>query len=130
MKSIAAVLYGLAAVTITLGAFGHGFVGIKPVRAAIEASTLAPDVVRVIWIVWYFVSGCMVSFGVLLFWAWRDLTAGASGRSSAALLIGAFYTVTGISAYLYSGHEPFWLLFLTQGVVVIGSTLVLRRATA
>jgi hypothetical protein len=130
MRRIASVLYGFAAVTITLGAYGHGFVGIKPVRAAIEASTLAPDVARMIWIVWYFVSGCMASFGVLLFWGWRDLAAGTSSRSSAALVIGALYTVTGIAAYLYSGHEPFWLLFLTQGVFVIGSTLVLRRPTA
>ena len=126
-RTIASVLYGFAAVTITLGAYGHGFVGVRPVRAAIAASALAPDVVRVIWIVWYFVSGCMLSFGILLFWAWRTLTAGASSRSSAALIIGVFYTVTGIASYLYSGREPFWLLFVTQGVVVIGSTLVLRR---
>ena len=129
-RTIAAAFYWFAAITITLGAYGHGFVGVKPVRAAIAASTLAPDVVRVIWIVWYFVSGCMASFGVLLFWAWRDLAAGTSSRSSAALVIGTLYTVTGIAAYLYSGHEPFWLLFLTQGVFVIGSTLVLRRAPA
>jgi len=126
-RTIAAAFYWIAAITITLGAYGHGFVGIKPVQAAIEASTLARDVVRVIWIVWYFVSGCMVTFGVLLFWAWPALEAGASSRSSAALIIGAFYAVTGIAAYLYSGYEPFWLLFVTQGVVVVGSTVVLRR---
>jgi hypothetical protein len=126
-RTIAAVFYWFAAITITLGAYGHGFVGVKPVRAAIAASTLAPDVVRVIWIVWYFVSGCMLSFGVLLFWAWPALEAGPSSRSSAALIVGVFYTVTGIASYLYSGREPFWLLFATQGVVVIGSTLVLRR---
>ena len=97
--------------------------------AAIAASTLAPDVVRLIWIVWYFVSGCMVSFGILLFWAWPALKAGSSSRSSAALIVGAFYSVTGIASYLYSGREPFWLVFVTQGVVVIGSTLVLRRTS-
>ena len=129
-RTIAGVLYWVAAITITLGAYGHGFVGIKPVRAAIVASSLAPDVVRVIWIVWFFVSGCMLSFGILLFWAWPALEAGASSRSSAALIVGAFYAITGIAAYLYSGGERFWLLFLTQGVVVIGSTLVLRRPSA
>src|SRR5204862_7508260 len=99
-RTIAVASYWFAAITITLGAYGHGFVGVKPVRAAIAASTLAPDVVRVIWTIWYFVSGCMLSFGVLLFWAWPALTAGASSRSSAALIIGAFYTVTGIASYL------------------------------
>jgi hypothetical protein len=126
-RTIAVALYWLAAITITLGAYGHAFVGIKPIRAAIEASTLAPDVVRVIWIVWYFVSGCMLTFGILLFWTWPALEAGPSSRANVALLIGVFYAITGVVSYLYSGGEPFWLLFVTQGVVVIGSTLVLRR---
>ena len=69
----------------------------------------------------------MVTFGILLFWAWPALKAGPSSRSSAALMIGVFYAVFGIASYLYSGREPFWLLFVTQGVVVIGSTFVLRR---
>jgi hypothetical protein len=129
-RTIAAAFYWFAAITITLGAYGHGFIGIKPIRTAVAASTLAPDVVRVIWIIWYFVSGCMLSFGILLFWAWPAIKAGPSSRSSAALIIGAFYAVTGIASYLYSGSEPFWLLFVTQGVVVIGSTLVLRRPSS
>jgi len=129
-RTIAVACYWFAAISITLGAFGHGFVGVQPVRAAVAASTLAPDVVRVIWIVWYFVSGCMVAFGTLLFWAWPAFKAGSSSRSSAALIIGAFYVITGIASYLYSGRDPFWLLFLILGVMVIGSTVVLSRSRA
>ena len=36
-------------------------------------------------------------------------------------------TATGIACNLYSGREPFWLLFLFQGVIVIGTTLALRN---
>ena len=125
-RTLAVALYWLAAITITLGAYGHGFVGVQPVRAAVAASALAPEIVRVIWIVWYFVSGSMLAFGIVLFWAWPALEAGSSSRSAVALIVGAFYGITGIASYLYSGREPFWLLFVTQGVIVIGSTLVLR----
>ena len=59
-------------------------------------------------------------------WAWPSLKTGTSSRSGVPLIIGAFYAVTGIVAYVYSGREPFWLLFVTQGVILIGSTLVLR----
>jgi len=128
MRTIAAAGYWIAAITITLGAFGHGFLGIKPVEAAIAATTLPPDIVRVIWIVWYFASGCMVIFGALLFWAWPAIRIGSSSRSAVAFIVGTFYTVTGIACYVYSGREPFWLLFVTQGVIVIGSTLVLHGA--
>jgi hypothetical protein len=127
-RTIAAGCYWLAALVITLGAYGHGFVGVKPTRAAIEAATLAPNIIRTLWIVWYFVSGCMLVFGVLLFWAWPALEAGPSSRSRVALVIGALYLITGLAAYPYSGRDPFWLLFLVLGVLVIGSTLVLTRS--
>ena len=125
-RTFAAALYWLAAITIALGAYGHGFVGVKPVRAAISSVALDHDTEHVIWIVWYFVSGCMLVFGLLLFWAWPRLEPGAASRCSAALIIGVLYPITGVASYLYSGGEPFWLLFVTQGLVVIGSTLVLR----
>jgi nitric oxide reductase large subunit len=66
-----------------------------------------------------------VAFGVLLFWAWPSLRAGSFSRSVPALIVGAFYLITGTAAYGYSGREPFWLLFVVQGVIVISSTLVL-----
>jgi hypothetical protein len=127
IRTLAAALYWLAAITISLGAFGHGFLGVKPVAAAVAASTLPADIVGVIWIVWYFVSGCMVTFGALLFWAWRGLKPGSPSRAGVAVIVGVFYVVTGIASYVYSGFEPFWLLFVTQGVIVVGSTFVLGR---
>jgi len=124
-RIIATVLYWLAAVTIALGAFGHGFLGVKPVEAAVAASTLPADIVGVIWIVWYFVSGTMIVCGSILFWAWPAINAGSTARSGAAYIIGVFYAATGVACYLYSGREPFWLLFFFQGVIVIGTTAVL-----
>ena len=127
MKIVITALYWLAAVTIALGAFGHGFLGVKPVEAAVAASNLPADIAAVIWIVWYFVSGAMVVCGAILFWAWPAIKSGSPSRSGAALIVGGFYTVTGITCYLYSGREPFWLLFLFQGLIVIVTTLILRN---
>jgi hypothetical protein len=125
-RIIASVLYWLAASTIALGAFGHGFLGVRPVRAAVAASPLAPDIVHVLWIVWYFVSGSMLAFGAILLWAWPALRRGTSNRSGPVMIVGALYTITGIAAYAYSGHDPFWLMFLVQGVIVIGATMALQ----
>ena len=124
-RTIAAASYWLAAITIALGAYGHGFVGVKPTRAALSAVALDPHTLHVIWIVWYFVSGAMLACGLILFWAWPGFKPGAASRSGAALIIGVFYLITGIASYSYSGGEPFWLLFAVQGVMVVGSTLVL-----
>jgi hypothetical protein len=125
-RPVAAAFYWLAAITIAWGAYGHGFIGVKPTRAALAGVALDDHTMHVIWIVWYFVSGAMLVCGLLLFWAWPGLRPGAPSRSPVALIIGAFYAITGISCFLYSGGERFWLLFLAQGVIVLGSTLVLR----
>jgi nitric oxide reductase large subunit len=69
----------------------------------------------------------MVVCGAILFWAWPAIKSGSTSRSGAALIVGGFYTVTGITCYLYSGREPFWLLFLCQGLIVIVTTLILRN---
>ena len=129
-RVLLAALYWLAAITIALGAFGHGFLGIRPVETAIAASNLPPDIVTVLWMVWYFVSGTMVVFGAVLFWAWPGLRAGAPSRVGAALIVGVFYVLTGISCFIYSGRDPFWLLFLVQGAIVIGTAPALRRVRA
>jgi hypothetical protein len=129
-RTLAAVAYWFSAVTITLGSIGHGFVGVKPVRAALDAVTLPPDIMRVLWIVWYWASGTMVMFGLLLFWAWPALKAGSSSRSAPPLIIGVSYVIVGIVSFLYTERDPFWLLFLTQGVLLLGSTSVFTRRTS
>ena len=70
-----------------------------------------------IWIVSVFqLSGCMLAFGGLLAWAWPGLTPGSPSRAAAALIVGALYFVTGIASWdIYSGYEPFWLLFVDAG---------------
>jgi hypothetical protein len=132
-RTVASVLYWLAAVVITLGAFGHGFVGVLPIREAIETSTLPPDVTQPIWIVWYFTSGSMIAFGLLLFWAWPALKNGASSRSVPAVIVGVLYLISGVASYVYSERDPFWLMFIVLGLLAIGTTLVLggvRKPTA
>jgi hypothetical protein len=129
-RTLAAVAYWLSAVTITLGSIGHGFFGVKPVRTALDAVTLPPEIMRVLWIVWYWVSGTMVIFGLLLFWAWPALKAGSSSRSAPPLIIGVSYMITGIVCFLYTNRDPFWLVFLTQGVVILGSMWVFTQRKA
>ena len=126
-RTLAAVAYWFSAVTITLGSIGHGFLGVKPVRSALDAVTLPPDIMRVLWIVWYWVSGTMVIFGLLLFWAWPALKTGSSSRSAPPVVIGVSYAIVGIVCFLYTERDPFWLLFLTQGVLLLGSTWVFTR---
>jgi len=124
---IATAVYWIVGLMIGLGAFGHGFVGIEPVRAALEEVTLPADVRGVIWIVWYFVSGCMLAFSALILWAWFAARDGSRDALAVPLVIAVFWTTTGVAAFAYQ-HNPFWLLFLAEGTALLGATISLRRS--
>ena len=120
--------YWTMGLLIGLGAFGHGFLGVQPVRAALAAVSLPADIREVIWIVWYFVSGCMLLFGGLVLWAWF------AARHDPDILvvpmaIALFWILVGVASYTYQ-HKPFWLLFITEGALLLAATLALRGATS
>lgn len=121
------VLYWIVGLTIGLGAFGHGFMGVKPVRAALAAVTIPTDIREVIWIVWYFVSGCMLLFGGLVIGAWFAARRGRPRALVVPIVIALFYMVTGLASYAYQPN-PFWLGFLVQGALLLLATLGLRRS--
>ena len=125
LRKVYSVLYWIAALAIGLGAFGHGIGGANVLRAALATVALDPNIVGVLWIVWYFVSGSMLVFGGLALWAWfaarrgRDVTV-------VPVSIGALYIVFGAAAFAYA-RDPFWIFFVVQGVMLLGATLGLRR---
>src|SRR5947199_1616972 len=84
-RKVSSLVFVLTAISIALGAFGHGSQWPKHVRADVAA--LAPETIRLLALVWYWVSGTMLVFGLLLLWAWwrmrqgdRSLSRLAGGR--------------------------------------------------
>lgn len=124
-RQILTGIYWISGLLIGLGAFGHGFLGVKPVRAALGAVPLPADIREAIWIVWYFVSGCMLVFGGLIIGAWFAARRGRPQALVVPSVIALFYVATGVAAYGYQ-HDPFWLVFLVEGALLLVATLGLR----
>jgi hypothetical protein len=99
------------------------------VRAALDLVTLPADVRQVIWIVWYFVSGCMLAFSVLIIWTWFAFRRGHLDALAVPIVIAGLWIVTGLSSYA-AQHNSFWLLFFAEGVVLLGASLSLRGSVA
>lgn len=125
-RAIYSIVYWLASVTIGLGALGHGVGGANALRTGLASVTLAPDIAGLIWVVWYFVSGCMLLFGVVAAWAWFAAARGVPDALVAPSLIGGFYLIFGVAALMY-GRDAFWLLFTVEGVMLLGASLGLRK---
>jgi hypothetical protein len=62
-KQLASWVFVLDSLVIALGAFGHGL-QVRHLHAAIDQFPIESDMHSMIFVVWYFVSGCMLAFGV------------------------------------------------------------------
>jgi len=109
-------IFLLTAVSIGLGAFGHGGEW-RHVLAVVK--DIDPHTVTLLALVWYWVSGTMLVFGVLLIWTWWRSERGNKSLCFVPAVIGIFYFIEGIfgAAYL----ESFFLIFAVQALLLWGT---------
>ena len=126
MRTVASIVFLIDSVIIGLGAFGHGLQA-RHVHEVLDPFPIEPDLGSMIYVVWYFVSGCMLTFGVTLVWVWQRLAAGDTRPWFAAVLIGLLYTAIGVFGMVSRNGDPFMAFFVALGIVLLASGYVLVR---
>jgi hypothetical protein len=129
LRNVSSCVFLIVSAIIGLGAFGHGY-SVHKVHEAIDRFPIDPGMSKTIYIVWYFVSGAMLAFGLILVRIWFRIRVGDTSSLSVAFLIGALYFIFGICASLYRRDDHFWVLFIILGALLLGSALVLRTQAA
>ena len=122
-RKLASGIFLLTAISVGLGAFGHGSQWsqhVLPTLVGLDAS-----MIRLLGLVWYWVSGTMLVFGVQLLWTWWRIGKGERNLFFVPWSIVAFYLVEGFYAALYLG--PFFLIFVVQAVLLGASAWALRN---
>jgi hypothetical protein len=132
MKRLLSIVLSLMGALIGLGGFAHSFMGRLAVDAELSKFPIAFDVDSMRYVVWYFVGGCMALFGAIILWAWFRRRNGDSTLLPVAGLIGLLYVATGVGGFFYRHHDPFMLMFLVEGALLVvcsvGLTAVPRAA--
>lgn len=123
-RKLPSAIFLLTAISVGMGAFGHGAQWSVHVLPALK--TLDPHVVRLLELVWYWVSGAMFTLGALLVWSWWRMGRGDTNLAFIPWMTGAFYFVEGVYGAAYLG--TFFLLFAAQAVLLWGSVWALPRA--
>jgi hypothetical protein len=118
-------IYWIIGLMIGLGSYGHAFIGVRPIRAALAGVNLPTDIRQSIWIVWGFVSGAMLVCALLIIWAWFEARQGRTQALMIPIIISVFYMVFGIGSFAYQ-RNPFWLLFPAEGALLLAATIGLR----
>jgi hypothetical protein len=124
IRKVASLIFLLDSVVIGLGAFGHGMQAAH-LHAAIDPFPIEPDMHSMLFVVWYFVSGCMLTFGVTLLWVWSRLRAGDGRFLFVAILIGILYIGIGVFGLIYRSGDPFMAFFVVLGALLLVSGYLL-----
>jgi hypothetical protein len=127
IRMLASVLFLVDSIIIGLGAFGHGLQAHR-VHEVLDPFPIERDIGSMIYVVWYFVSGCMLTFGLTLVWVWQRLRSGDTRPWFAALLIGVLYIGIGAFGLVYRHGDPFMGFFVVLGAVLLASGYVLVGA--
>jgi hypothetical protein len=118
LKKVASLIFLLDSLVIGLGAFGHGL-QVRHLHAAIDSFPIESDMRSMLFVVWYFVSGCMLTFGATLMWVWWRLRNGDDRFAFAAILIGVLYVGIGVFGLIYRSGDPFMAFFLCLGTCLL-----------
>ena len=121
-RKLISALFLLTAISVGLGALGHG--SQWPRHVAPTLAGASPAVVKLLELVWYWVSGAMLTLGALLVWAWWRMRQGETRLAFVPATIGAFYCIEGICGAWYLGL--FFLIFVVQALLLWGTTWALR----
>ena len=118
-------LFLIISLSVGLGAFGHGHQWSWHVRGMLTG--VAPDGVKLLELIWFWVSGTMLVFGALLLCCWWRLRRGDVSLLVIPWITGGFYILAGTWAALWL--VPFFWLFTAQGLLLCLSAWMLRPKT-
>jgi hypothetical protein len=109
---------------IGLGAFGHAAQWWQVVYPVLGNRVSDPRMLNMLLAVWLFVGGGMLSFGLVLIWAWFRMRKGDRGVAVIPIGISVFYFIFGALSWMYVGR--FFALFVILSTLLFISTLVLN----
>jgi hypothetical protein len=116
-RKLFSAVFFLTAISVWLGAFGHGSQWSKHVLPAVTG--VDAQMIKLLALIWHWVSGTMLVFGVLLIWTWWRLGRGDRNLLFIPWTIGIFYFVEGLYGAMHLGS--FFLLFVAQAVLLCAS---------
>src|ERR1700733_1592475 len=123
-RKIFSFVFLVTSIVIGVVAFGHAEQWWKVVYPVLGNRVSDPKMLNMLLAVWLFVSGGMLSFGLVLIWTWLRIRKGDRGVAVIPIGIAVFYFIFGVLSWIYVGG--FFALFVVLGISLFISTLVIN----
>jgi len=119
MRRFRSILGLAGGAMMVLSSAAHSLLGWKELRAALGQTTAPDDLIRSLGFGWHFGGAAMLAFGCIVVALFARRLKGAAVSSMPAIVIGATYVIFGVWALAASRFDPFFLVFVVPGVMVL-----------
>lgn len=109
----------LGALLVLLSAPTHSLGGWPELQSQLAAIGASADLVQALRIGWHFAGAAMAGFGLVLLHLFLSRARGAQHTLMPAWTIGGLYVLFGVSALVVSGFDPFFLVFIVPGGLIV-----------
>jgi hypothetical protein len=109
----------MAGALLVLSSAAHSLLGWRVQRAALEAARAPADLILGLGFGWQFAGLAMLTFGVIVLLSFTQVLRRRPVSLRPVLAIGVAYTVYGGWALTASGLDPFFLVFLVPGLLLL-----------
>ena len=97
----------------------HSLLGWPQLNAALTKAQAPASLITTLAIGWHFAGVAMLTFGCIVFSLFLHLHQRRPVSLRPALIIGLAYVVYGAWAYVASGLNPFFFIFITPGLMLL-----------
>jgi hypothetical protein len=123
-QKISSFVFLATSIVIGLGAFGHAAQWWQVIYPDLGNRISDTRMLNMLLAVWLFVSGAMLSFGLVLIWTWLRIRRGDRGVVVIPIGIAVFYFIFGVLSWIYVGR--FFALFVVLSTLLCIAALVLN----
>ncbi len=121
MPRVRASLGIVAGVLLLLSSAAHSFLGWAGLSREMNDARVPPALAFGVKLGWQFGGACMGAFAVIVLVTFAGRLRGRSTSSFPALVIGIVYLAFGMWALVASDLQPFPLVFIVPGVLLLGA---------
>lgn len=119
MTKLRAVLGIVAGALLVLSSAAHSILGWNGLSFELTAANAAPDLIRSVKIGWQFGGVVMLTLGIIVLVLFAKRFRGEQVSVVPAVVIGIAYVAFGIWAIVITDFNPFGLIFIIPGVLLI-----------
>jgi hypothetical protein len=128
MQRFRSILGWVAGAAMILSSAAHSLLGWKLLKAALQKVQADHELISTLALGWHFGGAAMLALGFIVVALFTHRLKGSTVSLRPAIVIGTTYVVYGLWALTVSGFDPFFLVFVVPGLMMLFASVGRRES--